>query len=140
MIEILYWIHENLFPFGNGNLVGYIENSGVGLVGTLCLFLIPFLFTFIYYIGIDHPKLSNKLIWLITFLLVSVITAIVLDGVIYKYVLTYLEQELPEELIDNFTEELLNIGIVNFIIALLISILFSFLLKLKSKNCSKTPF
>ena len=140
MIEILFWIHENLYPFGNGNLIGYIENSGVGLVGTLCLFLIPLLFTFIYYIGIDHPKLSNKFIWLITILLVSVLTAFVLDGVIYDYVITYMEEQKLKDTIDNYTEVLINIGIVNFIIALIISILFSFLLRLKSKNCSKTPF
>lgn len=140
MIEILNWLHDNLFTFGNGDLLHYIEKSGVGLIATLCLVLIPFVFMFIYYIGIDHPKLSNKFIWLITILLVSVLTAFVLDGVNYDYVITYMEEQKLKDTIDNYTEVLINIGIVNFIIALIISILFSFLLRLKSKNCSKTPF
>lgn len=140
MIEILNWIHYNLFPFGNGDLLHYIEKSGVGLTATLCLVLIPFVIMFIYFIVIDHPKLSNKFIWLITILLVSVLTAFVLDGVIYDYVITFMEEQKLQDTIDNYAEELLKIGIVNFIIAFVINILFSFILRMKSKNCSKTPF
>jgi hypothetical protein len=142
MIDILYWIHNNIpnniFKFGNGDLISYIEKSGVGLIANVCLLLIPLISILVYYIVIDHPRLNNKIIWISTVLVVAVITAFVLDGILYDYVNSYAETngiDLSEHLI-YFT----NIWFVNFLISLILTIAFSFLLKIKSNNNSKTPF
>jgi hypothetical protein len=140
MIEILYWIHNNLFQFGNGELIGYIDESGVGFLANLCLLLIPFIVIISYYIVIDHPKLSNNIIWVVTILIISIITAFVIDGFIYDYVLGYIEKEIPGESIEKYSNFFLNIGFVNFLISLIVSLILSSLIRKGSKNCSKTPF
>lgn len=139
MIDILYWIHNNIFQFGNGELIRYIEKSGVGILANTCLLLIPLIAMFIYYVVIDHPKLSNKIIWIFTVLIAAVISAFVLDGILYDYVYSYAENNN----INDISEHLIyftNIWFVSFLISLILSIVFSFIIRLKSKNNSKTPF
>lgn len=138
MIDILYWIHNNIFQFGNGELIRYIEKSGVGILANTCLLLIPLIAMFIYYVVIDHPKLSNKIIWIFTVLIAAVISAFVIDGILYDYVYSYAETNLIDisEHLIYFT----NIWFVSFLISLFLSIVFSFTIRIISKNNSKTPF
>lgn len=138
MIDILYWIHNNIFQFGNGELISYIENSGVGILANTCLLLIPLFAMFVYYVVIDHPKLSNKIIWIITVLIASVISAFVLDGILHDYVNSYTETNQIE--IIEHKIYLTNIWFVSFLISLFLSIVFSFIIRKISKNNSKTPF
>lgn len=106
---------------------------------TLCLFL--FLFTFIwvliFYYVLMSPKWGTLIRWILWVLIGCSVNFVASYLIAYNNIADiYLNQNLEIP----YSNEFIGIGISNFISSLILSIIFSVLLKWKSVNSSKIPF
>jgi hypothetical protein len=106
---------------------------------SLCisLFLVTFFWIFSFYYILKSPKWGTMMKWIIWILIGCVINFFISYFISYNSIADiYLNQNLEIP----YSNEFIGIGLSNFISSLVISIVFSFLLKWKSVNCSKIPF
>jgi hypothetical protein len=115
-----------------------LYNNDVYFSMSLFLFLFTFVWIVAYYYVLKSPKWGTILrwsIWVFVGCSINFIASylIAYNEMSYYYVVT-LNQNLP------YSNEFIGIGLSNFISSLILSIIYSFLLKWKSVNCSKIPF
>jgi len=126
--------------FGYGYLDSFsndlYENNIYTILG-LSLLISSFVWMFIYYYIVNHPKISNIKGWLIW----------VLVGAFINFTITYIlsfndlsNVYFINQKPMNYTNEFSILSLINFIWSIIFSFLFSIILKLKSSNASQTPF
>lgn len=135
-IELANYLWGEASPEQTSNM--YI---GIGL-SMLC---ISFFMVVLYYYVIDHPKVGNWWGWLIFWVINGVVNLIVgwqwvlkhyFDGLmVRKSPVTGKMEDLPIYPPDIFT-----FGVTNMIDALIAFLVFSYIIKWWSTNCSHAPF
>ena len=105
----------------------------------ILLFIIPLLTLSIYYYLINHPRFNKFIHWLL-FLFVG---SFILSCICYFYTLSEIEifyvHKKPSQN-QPFDVEFVVFAIQNFVYSVLLGAIYSFFLRLGSKNCSMTPY
>lgn len=114
---------------------------GIGL-SMLCISLIV---TFCYYYLINHPRLNNWWGWLIFLGINAVINFIVgWQWVLKDYYEGFMVKEDAAtgkiEELPIYTDDILAFGFTNMIDAIIAFVVFSYMIKWCSSNCSRAPF
>ena len=105
---------------------------------------ISFAVMILYYYIIDHPMLCNWWGWSI-FLLISCLVNFIVGWQwtlidLYEGLMTTIDPQTQQEVALNIDESnCLCFGVTNMLISILAFVIFSFLFKWKSRNCSKAP-
>ena len=150
MGEIIKYLQQLYFELfiTDGNNADFVKcindiEPGVFFTAFLYITLIPVFIMFLYYVVIDHPRAKGFMKWLILSTLVSIVSAFIVDGLMIEE-FYYLYEEIYNDQITDvaavYSYNFLILWFVNFMITLISCFVFSLLIKLKSKNCSKTPF
>ena len=135
-IELANYLWGEASPEQTGNMF-----IGIGL-SMLCISLAMVV---IYYYVIDHPRLNNWWGWLIFLGINALINFIVgwqwvlkhyYDGfMVRKSPVTGKMEDLPI-----YGSDILSFGVTNMIDSIFVFIIFSYILKWWSTNCSRAPF
>jgi hypothetical protein len=107
---------------------------------TLCisLFITTFIWIAIYYFGLRSPKWGTLSKWLIWILIGSALNFSVSFLIAYNSI-AEIYLNIPADLPYSYNQ-FIALGLSNFISSLLLSVLYSSILKWKSINSSKIPF
>ena len=104
----------------------------------LCMVLIPIGVLTIYYYAIDSVKFSEKCHWLLLVVALCAINWGIAYGITYNELSSLYEsqnQELP------YSETVLvSFSLINALWTLIVSFVWSMMIKWGSKNCRRTPF
>ena len=115
-----------------------LYNNDIYLTLSLFLFVFTFLWTAIYYFGLRSPKWGTVLKWTLWVLIGSAINFLVSFLISYNSIAEiYLSQN---QVVPYSFNQFISISFSNFISSLLLSVLYSSILKWKSINSSKIPF
>lgn len=145
----LYCIFEDYFGF---ELANYLwgtasprstENSFIGI--GLWMFSISFIITLIYYYVVNHPKLNNWWGWGIFLAINAVINFLVgwqiVLGNYYDGLMVKLNSQTNiYEPLNIGESDILCFGVSNMLLSIIVFIIFSFIVKWWSTNCSRAPF
>lgn len=153
MGEFFGSLYTSLFEdFYGENLANYLwgqaspespTNSFIGI--GLWMLIISLAVTLIYYYAVNHPKLNNWWGWGIFLVINAVINFFVGWQIVLK---DYYEDKMVgvnsatnmQEPLDIGQSELLCFGVTNMLISIVAFIIFSFIVKWWSTNCSRAPF
>ena len=120
-----------------------LNNMYIGIGGSMLI--ITFLMVVLFYYIINHPRLNNWWGWLIFWVANGIINFIVgWQWVLSDYYEGLMVEKNPEtgEMVDLliYTSDILAFGVTNMIDSLIAFIIFSYLIKWWSTNCSRAPF
>lgn len=118
-------------------------NSFIGI--GLWMFGISLAVTLIYYYAVNHPKLNNWWGWGIFLVINSIINFIVGWQIVlrdyYDGLMVKIDPSTNTRVPLNIGEsEILCFGVSNMILSIAVFIIFSFIVKWWSSNCSRAPF
>lgn len=134
-IKLLYDLFKlNSFKFYNEELL--VLDFAVWVFFLTGFFSV--LMVIIYYYVIDRPRTSKLSVWLIFLLLNSIILSI-LAYVIANNTIINAHLSIGDQVPDYFID-LIYFAVMNFIFAATFFLIFSSLLKWKSRNSSHVPF
>jgi len=103
------------------------------LTAIISLFLVV-----LYYYIIDRPKTANLTIWIV-FLIINALLLSILANVVASN--TIIDDYLSNGLeVPDYFQDLIYFSFMNFLIAALLFLLWSLILKWKSSNSSHVPF
>lgn len=145
----LYCIFEDFFGL---ELADYLwgqaspdstVNSFIGI--GLWMVGISFVVTLIYYYGVNHPKLNNWWGWGIFLIVNAVINFFVGWQIVlrdyYDGLMVKIDPSTNTKVPLNIGEsEILCFGVSNMLLSIAAFIIFSFIVKWRSSNCSRAPF
>ena len=114
---------------------------GIGLT----MLVISLIVAVCYYYIINHPRLNNWLGWFIFLCINAVINFVVgWQWVLKDYYAGLMVKEDPatQKMVDLpiYTDDILAFGVTNMINAIIAFIVFSYIIKWWSTNCSRAPF
>jgi hypothetical protein len=115
-----------------------LYNNEVYFSMSLFLFLFTFIWIVAYYYIIKSPKWGTILRWSLWVFIGCIINFITSYLIAYNEMYSYYVVELNEDL--PYSNEFIGVGLSNFITSLILSIIYSAMIKWKSTNASKIPF
>lgn len=112
-------------------------NQNLYITIGLCMVFIPVILLTIYYYAVNSVKLNKWWFWL---LLVTVFCiANFCIAYFYSYnALSFLYEQQNKEL--PYSSEFVGFSLINVLWSLVVSFVFSMIIKWGSKNCRRTPF
>lgn len=119
------------------------ENSFIG--NGFAMFGISIAIVLVYYYALNHPRLNNWWGWLI-FLGINAVTNFIVGWQwvlkdFYEGKMIYIDKSTNMQVPMNIGEsEIVCFGVSNMILSILAFIIFSFIFKWWSTNCSRAPF
>ena len=120
-----------------------VSNMYIGI--GLSMLCISFFMVVLYYYIVNHPRLNNWWGWLIFWITNGIINFIVgWQWVLkdyYDHLMVKTDPATNQEIdLDIYTSDILAFGITNMIDALIAFLVFSYIIKWWSSNCSRAPF
>lgn len=114
-----------------------LYNQNLYITIGLCMVLIPVLILSIYYYVVNSVKLNKWYHWLVLVVILAGINFCIAYFCSYNDLSLLYEQqnkELP------YSSEFVGFSLINVIWTLVVSFVFSMIIKWGSKNCRRTPF
>ena len=103
----------------------------------LCMVLIPVGILSIYYYAVDSVKFSKWWHWLLLVVILSAINFGIAYIISYND-LSYLYEQQNKAL--PYASEFVGFSLINALWTIVVSFIWSMIIKWKSKNCRRTPF
>ncbi|WP_299681160.1 hypothetical protein [uncultured Dokdonia sp.] len=138
--NLLAPIYEYFFSWDNYEilLTCLWENNDYGKFGWM-LFLVPFFLLVLFY-KVWEPIRKQRLMWLITILIISIIHYAATTGIIYNN--TCILDELGVYTGDQINPEyfIFQIGMITVLYSIIVSLIYTLIIKRFSKHNSHNPF
>lgn len=127
--------YESLAYFDNFSDDLYNQNLYITI--GLCMVLIPVIFMSIYYFVVNSVKLNKWYHWLILAVILGVINFCIAYFCSFND-LSFIYEQQNKEL--PYSSEFVGFSLINVLWSLVVTFVYSMIIKWSSKNCRRTPF